>query len=594
MKALLLVVSLFVGTVTGMCQDMIRDVSFNNNRYTANANVRCIAVQADQKIIFFGNCSFYDGVYQPYGGRLLKTGLLDPSFSPITLDARVDDAVIQPWDQKIVIGGSFTKVNGVSRSGIARLNTDGSLDLTFNPGQGIASGYGDLRVWCLAIKDAPDPLKRRIMVGGQFEQFDGAFIGTRGGLVQLFENGSRDVAYAPLVEKGPVYAMYLDKNNKLLIGGEFWSAGGAFKLRIARLNEDGTLDNSFSSGAGFSGPNSSVTTIAVMPDDKVVIGGYFTQFNGITRRGLARLNSDGSLDPAFNNGLGFQGGGSIYDNATEVRRVFSPGDGTIIAGGNFTTYNGTAYQNIVKLMSDGSVDPGMTFGTGFNEWVIDIQEQEYLPSDKRILVGGFFDTYRGYTQGAIMRLFTSAVLKRSAVYAEASAAGDEVFIKFTENSGNNNATVFVRRSSDGVHFESIHQGSLSSFSKNGDQYVWKDKQPLPGNSWYQVMVSDQPDIAVSNIVTVKYDGNAQLSLSVFPNPFVDKVQVKSLLPEAIDCYVHLYDIKGGLLKKWKWVMPKGAGVNSFAVPATANGKVILMITGDAQNVLLSTTLVRKD
>ena len=403
-----------------LAQDLIRDASFNNNRFTANADVRCIAIQADQKIVFFGDCSFYDGIYTPYGGRLLKSGLLDNSFSAVILDARVDDVKIQPWDQKIVIAGSFTKVNGISRRGIARLNTDGSLDAGFDPGSGIDGAYGsDLRIWCLTIKDGANAADRRIIAGGQFQLFNGVYIGNQGGLVQLFENGARDASYDPLVEQGPVYAMSLDNNRKLIIGGEFWSVGGAFKLRIARLNEDGTLDNAFSSGPGFSGPDASVTSIAILDDGKVMTGGYFQKFfqnsNPFSSNRLARLNTDGSRDVGFNIGTGFQNGSSAIDYATEVRRILSLPGGSMIVAGNFTDYNGTSCGNILKLKADASIAIDTAFGTGFNEWVMDLDIQEYLPGDKRIIASGFFDSYQGYKQGAIMRLVSMEVLEHHKV-----------------------------------------------------------------------------------------------------------------------------------------------------------------------------------
>ena len=62
---------------------------------------------------------------------------------------------------------------------------------------------------------------------------------------------------------------------------------------IARLNDDGSLDNTFDVGAGVNG---AVQAIALQPDGKVIIGGPFNSYNGLDRRGLARVNVDGSLD----------------------------------------------------------------------------------------------------------------------------------------------------------------------------------------------------------------------------------------------------------------------------------------------------------
>ncbi|MGN6420602.1 MAG: hypothetical protein ACTHMC_24035 [Pseudobacter sp.] len=495
---------------SGKGQDIIRDITFNNDRNTANAVVRCIAVQADQKVVFFGNFSFYNGVWKPYGTRVLKNGEIDPDFQVLNMDGRADVVVVQPWDQKILIGGGFTTINGVSRRGVARLHTDGSLDLSFNPGTGIDGSYGgDMRVWDLVVKDAPVPADRRIIIGGQFETYNGVHIGTKGGVVQLFENGTRDASYNPLVEDGAVYALCLDSSNKLLVGGEFWKVGGSFKLRIARLNENGTLDNTFSSGTGFAGPFASVTSIGLMPDNRIVIGGYFQQFNSITRRGLARLNADGSLDPTFNTGDGFQNGTSVHDFATEVRTVLPMADGSVIVGGNFTTFNGIPCGNIIRLKPDGTLDTGPAFGTGFNEWVMDLKLQAYLPGEARILAGGFFNTYRSTAQGSLMRMWTPISLA-----------------------------------------------------------VGPPKTPVtrPGAK------------------------NEHISFAVFPNPYKEKITIRSLKSKAMSCTVQLFNAEGKLLLTRPMVAGTGNDVQ-IDIPVSARKNTVLRIVDAEGKTQYSTYLI---
>jgi len=126
-----------------------------------------------------------------------------------------------------------------NHSGIARLNANGSLDLTFNPGSGTCNGF----VWCIAI------------------QTDG----------------------------------------KVLIGGDFTSVNGTNRNYLARLNADGSLDTSFTPDL-ISDPGSSpaVGCMAVQGDGKILIGGSFLTSNGYTRHRVARLNTDGSIDLTFN------------------------------------------------------------------------------------------------------------------------------------------------------------------------------------------------------------------------------------------------------------------------------------------------------
>src|SRR5436190_2256283 len=72
----------------------------------------------------------------------------------------------------------------------------------------------------------------------------------------------------------------LQPDGKILVGGEFWSVNGTPRNRIARLNDDGSLDPTFNPGAG---PDYGVTAIAVQSDGRCIVGGLFTSFNGASR-----------------------------------------------------------------------------------------------------------------------------------------------------------------------------------------------------------------------------------------------------------------------------------------------------------------------
>ncbi len=383
-------------------QTLFRDIAFNANEPTANTSVRNIAVYPDQKILICGDFSNYNGVLKQSLIRLLSDGQPDLSFTPPVMNGLVHSIAIQPWDQKVVIGGSFTLANGTAANGVARFNHDGSRDATFNIGSGIGSGYsGELSVRSVVIVDDADPSRRRIYAGGQFQVFNGASIGTRGGLVRLFENGARDAAYDPMVTNGPVYAMRADADGKLVIGGEFWNVGGATQVRVARINADGTRDAGFNTNPF--GPYSSVTSVAIDSAGRVLLGGWFTQYNGLDYKHMVRLLPDGKVDTSLHMGSGFQGGLSTYTNGTEARSFAFLKDGTIVVGGNFTSYNGIACNNIICIQPDGSVSD-WSIGDGFDNNIMTLQIQEPMPGEERVLAGGFFNSYQSYTQGTVMRL----------------------------------------------------------------------------------------------------------------------------------------------------------------------------------------------
>ena len=123
----------------------------------------------------------------------------------------------------------------------------------------------------------------------------------------------------------------------------------AFNLNLTAQNA-GDIDTTFNpndigfgNGDGF---NSYVKTMVLQPDTKAIIGGEFTNYNNTlfsnTPNRIARLNSNGSLDTSFNIGTGF--------SALVNTLAYQP-DGKIIVGGWFSHYNGTLVNRIVALRS---------------------------------------------------------------------------------------------------------------------------------------------------------------------------------------------------------------------------------------------------
>jgi uncharacterized delta-60 repeat protein len=193
-----------------------------------------------------------------------------------------------------------------------------------------------------------------------------------------------------------VRAVRSQPDGKILVGGAFDSFNGTSTVRIARLNADGTLDNTFNTGTGFNG---SVNSVDVQPDGKILVGGVFTSFNGTSTVRIARLNADGTLDNTFNTGTGFMG--VVYSADVQP-------DGKILVGGSFISFNGTSTVNrIARLNADGTLDNTFTTGTGFNTTVNSVDVQP----DGKILVGGIFTSFNGTsTVNRIARLNTNGTL----------------------------------------------------------------------------------------------------------------------------------------------------------------------------------------
>ncbi len=247
----------------------------------------------------------------------------------------------------LVIGGNFSSYNGNRRNGIARLNLDGTLDTTFNPGAG-ANGT----VW--AVLAQPDG---RVIIGGDFTMYNGS---TANHIARLNQNGSFDTTFnASNLITGSVYAMAWPPTNSsqtgLLIGGNF-NVTGQFFANLARLNSDGSLDATFNPGTG---PNGSVLSLACQANSQIIVGGSFSSISGVPLNNLARLNSNGSIDASFYNGIG-------ADNSVNSV-MLDPSSGLIYIGGPFDMVNGTHRLGFARLNTDGTVDTSF-LDTAYNQF----------------------------------------------------------------------------------------------------------------------------------------------------------------------------------------------------------------------------------
>src|SRR5947209_6488431 len=187
---------------------------------------------------------------------------------------------------------------------------------------------------------------------------------------------------------GSVLAVAVQTDGKIVIGGDFTSYNGdaAASDYIMRLNADGTRDTTFN--AGGLGANDVVQAVAVQADGKIVIGGFFTSYNGDAAASdkVMRLNADGTRDTAFN------AGGAGANNT--VFAVAVQADGKIVIGGLFTSYNpdATASDHVMRLNADGTRDTTFNAGgAGADNNVLAVAVQP----DGKIVIGGNFTSYNG-------------------------------------------------------------------------------------------------------------------------------------------------------------------------------------------------------
>jgi len=325
----------------------------------ANLTVHSTEVQSDGKIMLGGWFTSYNGVTRNRIARLNSDGSLDTTFDPGVGPSYIVRTISVQTDNKVVIGGEFTTVDTVGRNYIARLNSDGSLDTTFNPGLG-----ADFRVYSSLIQ--PDG---KILIGGMFDNYDGV---ARKSLARLDADGSLDLTFDPGV--GPaatsgltiVHDLALQTDGKIIVVGNFSTYNGASQNKIIRLNADGSVDPSFNIGTGAS---NSIHSVNVRPNGKIIITGSFQSFNGTAIGRVARLNTDGSLDTEF---MPVSGA-----NGRVLTSKVQP-DEKVVIGGEFDNFDGLWSGHFGRLYGCSLGQPSEIFGQTEN--LCSNSEQLYVSS----------------------------------------------------------------------------------------------------------------------------------------------------------------------------------------------------------------------
>ena len=359
-----------------------------NTKPGANGVVYSIAVQTDDKSIIAGHFSTYNTIARNGIARANVDGSLDTYFNPgsgvaVQQGDFISSAVLAP-DGKILVVGSFSSFNGIPRYRIARLNSNGSLDTSFNPGLG-----ADATVWSVVVQG-----DGKVMVGGEFTSINGT---NRSYLARLNDDGSLDTDFDPSLNNpnGYVQSVAVAAGGQIIIGGSFTALGEHSRNGIARLNENGTLDASFDPGTGVDGP---VYVVALQSDGRVLAGGAFDHAGAYSRQNLVRFSANGAVD------LGFDIGSGVDDT---VYSITLQNDGAIYLGGVFTSINGTRRVGVARLYQSGEVDTGWLdpaynqfagpYKTIYNRAVSpkDFLFATALQSDGNLMIGGSFSYVGG-------------------------------------------------------------------------------------------------------------------------------------------------------------------------------------------------------
>jgi len=374
-----------VNRIARILADGSLDLSFMTGS-GSSSNITNAKILSNGNILITGNFVNFNNVSANRIVCLFPDGSVDHSFNTGTgFDDDVNAMAVQS-DGKIILGGKFTNYNGNNANRIIRINEDGIEDTSFFTGSGFSKDA------VLVIKT--DPLGN-IMIAGSFTGFYNntavnrlCFLNRDGTLKTDFDIGS-----------GPgtasVFALETDNEGFWYIGGSFSVFDSLSQGKLAKISSDGEHDVSYlSAGIGF---DNSVFKVLPLKDKKTMVFGNFTKFNGVVSSRITRLLEDGSCDIGFNEG---QAGANNL-----IKSAVLQSDGKIVFGGNFTKYNETVYNRIVRILPDGAVDNSFSLGSGFNGQVYTI----VIQNDEKLIVAGNFTTYNGTPAGRIVRLLQNGL-----------------------------------------------------------------------------------------------------------------------------------------------------------------------------------------
>lgn len=345
-----------------------------------NSQIETIAVQSDNKILIGGNFTEINGVTQNKIARLLANGTLDNDFNIGTgFNAGINKIYVQN-DGKILIGGNFDLYNGTFSNKITRLNIDGTIDLSWTNANNVLNSISDINLQS----------DNKIIITGNFYSNPNSTGPVLNKVARLTSDGLID----PSFNQGTgfdnsVHNIIVLNDDKLILNGTFTSYNGSQKNRIIRLLSDGIADSTFQIGNGFDGP---VLKSIIQPDLKIVCIGGFQKYNENNRYNIVRINFDGSIDSTFCPGVSFEGG-TVYS-------IIELPDQKLVVGGRFTTYNNFVSNNLIQLNNDGTIDSGFNIGKGFDNIVYCVQRQ----IDGKLLVGGLFEKFNDSISPRIVRL----------------------------------------------------------------------------------------------------------------------------------------------------------------------------------------------
>jgi uncharacterized delta-60 repeat protein len=381
-----------------------------------------IVVQADGRVLICGGFDHVQRNLRRGLARFEPNGTLDQDFVPGV--EFIQDLALEP-EGKMVVAASYR--------GLARLNPDGTLDPSFDgqvpdgatavtrlpsgellagihidndptdssPRYGVAlfdtQGHRSSR-WSSAFRSA-SPLSYLLIAPG------GDRVITDGAVELALDHSANNFRWLTnsLPAEFRVTCGHFQPDGKLLLGsgpaaGVDYPTNVTVASALVRLNTDGTLDTSFSTNvsvgvAPLEGGRDQIkiAAIALQPDGRILIGGFFTRVEGEARSLVVRLLQDGQLDPWFRPDLNVNPGWDI-DAIQNVSAMAWTPEGKVLVGGVFDRCNGLECHALVRLHTAGDTGGGVlafaqsTWYAWETNGPLDVAVLRYGPSNATVTV----------------------------------------------------------------------------------------------------------------------------------------------------------------------------------------------------------------
>lgn len=364
--------------------------SFTSPKFTKTDNlggsISKIYFLSNGKFLIFGKFNFVNGVSYNNIVRLNADGSVDTGFSIGTGFSGTTTAFAIQSDGKYIVGGDFSSYNGVTKGKIARLNSNGLLDTSFDVNTkysvfGIYNGYGSSPINDIIIQ--PDG---KIITSGPGLWSGGSQF--REDIVRLNPTGTTDITFNYYMNYTSDYVRNILYNSD---GSIFFKKG----TTIQKCDNSGSIISSFNDTNEQGDANFISEGTIIQQNDKLIVVGNYKNTIGITRMGYHRLNSEGTIDLTFNPHFGpniVYFGDVTNTVSSNINNSILP-DNKILLFGGFTTYNDIPVKSVIRLSENGEIDPSFNISSKVNSNISAIRTKKDYDG-KLYIKGDFTDGFQ--------------------------------------------------------------------------------------------------------------------------------------------------------------------------------------------------------